>query len=72
MTTNLLEIQQWFSKNSYKLTDYVGKWVAVSRKGVVESAPSLAALSKKLDEEQRSTLLLTRIPTRKEASNLVV
>lgn len=63
--------QEWLARNYRKASQYAGKWIAVSGSGIVETAPSLDALTKKLSEEQKSELLLTRIPTRKEAASLV-
>ncbi len=68
---NLLGIQEWLSKNSQKVGQYAGKWIAVSGTGVESFADSLNALSKKLSEQEKAELLLTRVPTKKEAANLV-
>ena len=67
----LLSIQEWLSKNHEKVSRYAGKWVAVSGAGVEQAAESLKALSEKLSEEEKARLLLTRIPTKREAANLV-
>ena len=69
---NVLEIQKWFVLNKEKVNKYTGKWVAVSSSGIMAVADSLSALSRHLTESQREELLLTRIPTKKEAANLVV
>ena len=66
-----LGIHDWLVKHHRTVSRYEGKWIAVSDSGVVEQANSLPALSKKLTEEQKSSLLMTRIPTKKEATNLI-
>ncbi len=68
---DLLGIQAWLSKNYEKVGNYAGKWIAVSGTGVEQSAGSLKALSAKLSEQQKSAFLLTRIPTKREAANLI-
>lgn len=67
-----MKIQRWLAKNGAKLGKYFGKWVAISEDGVVAQANSVEELSGKLSEEQLSSLLLTRVPTPKEAGTLVV
>ena len=69
--SNLSKIQKWYFKHRREVSRFAGKWVAVSVNGIVDSAGSLSALSKKLSEEQKSSLLLTRILTKKEAANIV-
>ncbi|MFH1200582.1 MAG: hypothetical protein V1708_05945 [Candidatus Micrarchaeota archaeon] len=68
---SLLEVQAWLEKNYSKLSVHAGKWVAVSGSGVVEVANSMDALSGKLTERQKSSMLITRIPTKKEATGLI-
>lgn len=69
---DLTGIQKWLAHNKQAMGKYVGKWVAVSGTGVVDAAGSLSALSRKLSVQQRTELLMTRIPTKKEAASLVL
>lgn len=69
---SLIEIQKWFSQNKETISRHAGKWIAISTSGIVQVADSLDGLSKKLTETQKKELLLTRVPTRKEAANIVV
>lgn len=61
----------WMSKNPHELSKYLGRWVAVGESGVLESADSIEKLLKTLDEKTKLEALITRIPTRKEATALI-
>ncbi len=63
---------KWLVRNHDKMKPYQGKWVAVAPNGVFASAGSLDALMNKLTEEQKASFLVTRIPTLKEAANVVL
>ncbi|MEK6923965.1 MAG: hypothetical protein AABW54_01855 [Candidatus Micrarchaeota archaeon] len=68
---SLQEIQAWLGSNSKLLSRYAGKWVAVSGEGVELSSDSLSSLTRQFKPGQASELLVTRVPTRKEAASLV-
>ena len=68
---SMVGVQGWLVRNHSKVVAHTGKWIAVSGSGIQASAGTLAALMRKLSEEQKSSLLLTRIPTKKEATGLI-
>ncbi len=66
------DVDNWLIRNHSKVVGFAGKWIAVSGSGIKASAGTLRALTRKLSEAQKSSLLITRIPTKKEATGLVL
>ena len=69
---NPLRAHKWLVRNHDKVRKYEGKWVAVSPNGIFAAAESLAKLCGKLDESQKAQFPMLRIPTRKEAANIIL
>jgi hypothetical protein len=55
---------------SSRLVQYAGKWIAVIDYAVVQSADTWDELLERLEEEERETARVFRVPTHPEAINL--
>jgi len=64
-TTEVHAAHEWMAKHPKEIQKYIGKWIAISIKGIVASAATLTALMKKPEvqlEQRKTSVLFAPVP----------